>query len=266
MKKRITLVLALLLALSLIALPALADETPQPEGGSKFETNWGKMCGLIEIYYEEEGYRVSVDLYNEVDQTGTLWEYSCYYNEEKDVLESISSRKIGYTVNLNTLDKTFGEPEYEGIDEENQTSEFSIAQNGALTWKDGHENWGQDLEFRNIGRFDGVWKNEEAQVYTEFWWQGLYDENTYCYSVYIHRGGDDQYADFHMEGLYDPDTNKLTATGTVTTTVRNEAGEEETQEDEEIYDAVFSPLGDGKILFETENGIELEYDLLGPES
>jgi hypothetical protein len=45
-------------------LPALADEVPQPEGGKKFEGCWAFACGLAEIVYEEEGYRVSVDLYN----------------------------------------------------------------------------------------------------------------------------------------------------------------------------------------------------------
>ena len=123
MKKWRKIALALMMALFLLCTAALAEETPQPEGGKKFESNWAKMGGLIEIVYEEEGYRVSVDLFNQDDNTGTLWEYACYYVEEIDSLESISSRKSRYTMNPLTLDRTFGENEYEGIDDADKTTD-----------------------------------------------------------------------------------------------------------------------------------------------
>lgn len=70
--------LALLTVLSLVCAAALADELPQPEGGMKYESCWAQRCGLIQIDYEEEGYRVAVELFDPVDSTGVLWEYSCY--------------------------------------------------------------------------------------------------------------------------------------------------------------------------------------------
>jgi uncharacterized membrane protein YhhN len=72
-----------MMALALMSAAALADEMPQPEGGKKFEGQWAMMCGLVDIVYEEEGYRVSVDLYNQEEKTGTLWQYSCYYIGEQ---------------------------------------------------------------------------------------------------------------------------------------------------------------------------------------
>ena len=54
------------------------DVYPQPEGGKKFESDWAIVGGLAEIYYEEEGYRVTLTIDNQ-DGTGALWQYSCYY-------------------------------------------------------------------------------------------------------------------------------------------------------------------------------------------
>ncbi len=264
MKKMTDIVLAVMMLLTCI--PVFAYEVPQPEGGMKFESNWAMMCGLIGIVYEEEGYRVEVELFNQEECTGTLWEYSCYYNEEKDILESISSRKIGYTLNIETLDRTFDEYEYDGIDDLDNTTVFSLSEDGALSWKDGHENMGADLEFRDIGCFDGVWRNDEEEVYTEFHWEGLFDENTYYYSIFIARGADDHYADFHMIGEYNPETGKLECYDTDNIPIEDAEDFFAAEEAGEPFDMFFSGLGNGKILYETANGIELEYDLLGPES
>lgn len=262
MKKWMKIALALMMALFLLCTAALAEETPQPEGGKKFESNWAKMGGLIEIVYEEEGYRVSVDLFNQDDNTGTLWEYACYYVEEIDSLESISSRKSRYTMNPLTLDRTFGENEYEGIDDADKTTVFSLSEDGALRWEDGHEHWGQDLEFRNIGRFEGVWRNDAEEIYTEFHWQGLMDENLYCYSIFVGRGEDG----FRMAGLYSPETGKLECYDTDVTPILATEDFFVAKDAGKPFDAVFSALENGKLLFETADGIELEYDLLGPES
>ncbi len=266
MRKTMCILLAAMTALCLLGAAAQADEIPQPEGGKKYESSWGMMCGLVEITYEEEGYRASVDLYNMDDHTGILWEYSCYYSEEKDILESISSRKIGYTLNPDTLDRTYGEYEYEGVDSIEETSEFSLSPDGVLSWKDGHEGIGQDLEFRNIGRFDGVWRNDAEEVYAEFHWEGLYDENTYCYSVFIGRGADDHYFSFHMIGEYNPENGKLECYDTDITAIRDTEDFLIARDAGQPFDAFFSPLENGNLLYETANGIELEYDLLGPES
>ena len=267
MRKMKRIVLAVLLVLSLMGTAALADEAPQPEGGRKYESDWAMMCGLIEIVYEEEGYRVSVDLFNQDSNTGTLWEYSCYYNDEKDILESVSSRKITYAMNPLTMDRAFDEYEYEGIDDPEQTTVFSLSEDGALRWADGHENRGQDLEFRDIGCFEGVWRNDAEAVYTEFLWEGLCDENMYCYSVYVGRGDENM----HFIGLYDPESGKLVCYDTDASPflAEHDITAEDffaAQDEGKPYDAVFTALGNGKLLYEIDHGIELEYDILGPES
>ena len=266
MKKSMSILLAVLMALALI-VPAPAEEEPGTDGGMKFESDWAIMGGLISIMYEEEGFRVLVDLFDPDENAGVQWEYNCFYNEEEDVLESFSSLKSGYVLDPDTLDVTRGEYEYGGIDDEDTVTVFALTDEGALIWLDGRENMGADLEFTDIGTFEGVWRNEEEDVYVEMRWQGLYDEESFFYSVYICRGGEEGYAEFHMDGRYDPETGKLAATGTVTVTIDNGDGTYTQVEDGETYEAFFSDLGEGFILLENDDGgIVLEYDILGPES
>ena len=262
MKKLASILLAVIMILSL-AGAAWADETPQPKSGKKFEGSWAKMNGLIEIVYEEEGYRASVDLYNQEDNTGVLWQYSCFYNEEKDALISVSASKNAYSLNPDTLDKTFGEAEYEGIDEEEAVSAFALTPDGALEWKDGHENLGQDLQFTRIGSFEGLWRNEAENIYAEFHWQGLLDENQFCYHVYVAQGEQE----CHLVGMYNPETQKLACYDTAVLPMESAEDYLTAQSEGKPFQAVFSDLGNGQAQYETESGVfSLEYDLLGPES
>ena len=243
-----------------------SDAVPQPEGGKKFERDWAIAGGLAEIYYEEEGYRVTLTVRNN-DGTGALWQYSCYYAEDTDSLLSVSSSRTDFTINPDTGDTVYGDTVYEGIDEEGQSTEFTIDDHGCLIWKDGHDDAGAGLKFANIGRFDGVWRNETEEAEAEFMWNGLSEDEMF-YTVYITRGktDGDYYTNFLMNGDYDPATGKLTAYGTCMLFTRNASGEYESSEDGESYDAIFSMMEDGRLLFETANGIELEYDILGPQS
>ena len=106
MKKFLSILMALLMTLSIIGSAALAEESvPQPEGGKKFESNWALGGGLISIVYEEFGYRVMVELVNNEDWSGTVWEYSCYYHEDTDSLVSVSSTKSSFTIDPETFDR-----------------------------------------------------------------------------------------------------------------------------------------------------------------
>lgn len=262
MKKVISILLAIMM-LGAFACAASADEVPQPEAGKKFESKWAIPGGLAEIDYEEEGYRVMLEITKE-DGTGSRWEYACYYHEDTDSLSSVSSSRLDYTTDPDTGDQVFGDYAYEEMDNENQGTEFTIDSDGYLIWKDGHDGAGAGLKFANIGRFDGVWKNEAEEVDAEFLWNGVSEDEMF-YTVYILRGKTDgeRYASFLMNGTYDPATGKLTAEGTCTLFTKNASGEYEPSEDGEMYDAVFSMTEDGKVLFETANGIELEYDIMG---
>ena len=248
-------VLSALLAVMMLVLgaAALADEVPQDEGGKKFEGWWALAGGLIEIDYEEEGYRVSVDL-RSPEGTGTLYEYSCYYSPERDRLESISATTRDYTYDAETGEVTDGEVVYGDIDAAGEEAVFAIKDNGALTWTDGRQDSGTgELEFRYIGRFAGTWRSMEGEeaAWVEFTWEGL-DEEQYCYSVYLHRGDDETYAEFVMTGLYNEETGKLEC-----------FGKNVDETDAETYEAFFSKTEDGKLLYEAGNGIVMEYDLLG---
>jgi len=263
MKKLISVLLAVLLGV--FASAAFAEEVPQPEAGKKFESDWAIAGGLAQIIYEEEGYRVAMEIAKD-DGTGSVWEYACYYHEDTDSLVSVSSSRTDYTVNPDTGDKAYGEAAYEGFDDENQATAFIIDAEGFLIWKDGHDDAGAGLKFTNIGRFDGVWKNEAEETEAEFMWNGA-TEDEFFYTVYITRGKTDGelYTVFVMNGFYDPSTGKLTAEGTCTVFTKNAEGEYDAEDDGEAYDAVFSMTEDGSLLFETENGIELTYDMVGAQ-
>ena len=264
MKKLIGILLTIMM-LAAMACAASADEVPQPEGGRKFESDWVIPGGKAEIYYEEEGYRVMLEITKD-DGTGVRWEYSCYYHEDTDSLCSVSSSKLGFTINPDNGEQVLGEYAYEGMDEDNQGTEFTIDPDGFLIWKDGHEDAGAGLKFANIGRFDGLWKNEKEETEVQFVWNGQTEDEMF-YTVYITRGKTDGvlYTQFLMNGTYDQATGKLTAYGTCTLFKKNASGEYESSDDGETYDAFFSRTEDGKVIFETANGIELEYDLLGAQ-
>ena len=261
-KKIIAALLAVLL-LGTFACAASAYEIPQTEAGKKFESDWAIAGGLVQIDYEEEGYRVTLEMEKE-GGTGSRWEYACYYHEDTDNLVSVSSSRTDFTINPDTGDRDYTEDVYEGFDDENQSTEFSIDADGCLIWKDGHDDAGAGLKFANIGRFDGVWRNETEEVEAEFMWNGLSEDEMF-YTVYITRGKTDGelYTVFMMNGTYDPATGKLTADGTCTVFKKNASGEYESSDDGESYDAIFSKMEDGRVLFETANGIELEYDMMG---
>ena len=261
MKKMISILLAVMMLLAVAVAAAESEEIPQPENGKKFDTSWAIPGGRADIYYEEEGYRIHLAI--DKDMTETVWEYSCYYVEEEDALVSISSSKSIYAISAETGEAEVQSVEYEGLDEEGQETVFTVDEHGHLVWKDGHEDAGAGLEFVNIGRFEGIWRNEEAEVEVEFKWNGFEDEM--FYTVYILRGKTDAdtYASFLMNGEYDPATGKMSCFGTCTLFTRNANGDYDSSEDGESYDAFFSLMDDGRLLFETENGIELEYDLLG---
>ena len=262
MKKLIGILMAIMM-LAVFACAAYADEVPQSEAGMKFENDWAIAGGLVQIDYEEEGYRVTLEMDGE-DGKGSLWEYACYYHEDTDSLVSVSSSRTDYTINPDTGDKDYGDYVYEGIDEEDQGTEFTIDADGFLIWKDGHDDAGAGLKFANIGRFDGVWKNEAEEVEAEFLWNGDTEDDMF-YTVYITRGKTDGelYTVFLMNGEYDPASGRLSAEGTCTVYRKNAEGEYDPEEDEEMYDAFFSMTEDGRLLYETANGIELEYDIMG---
>ena len=242
MKKFIAMIMALMMA-ALMVCAASADEFPEPEGGKKFGTDWAVQNCVINIYYEEEGYRVQVTSDVPEEGRGTLWEYNCHYVEDKDALVSMTSIRCDFTFNPDApYDRTYAEPAYEGLDEAGAESVFTIDEKGRLIWHEGHENEGQDLEFINIGRFGGSWKNDAEEVYAEISWDG-HDDRFY-YNVFLQRGLGENAVVYNMTGVYNEATGKLECSGTI------DGGE--------ACEAFFSMMENGKLLYEAANGIELE--------
>ena len=261
MKKLMGILLAVMLCV--LACAAFADEVPQAEAGKKFESDWACLGGRAEIYYEEQGYRIMLTIEKD-NNSGSVWEYSCYYHEDTDSLVSATSSRTDFTISSENGERVYGVSTYEGFDDKEHYAEFTIDQDGCLIWNDHREDAGAGLKFANIGRFEGLWKNQKEEVEVQFMWNGLTADEMF-YTVYITRGktDGDTYAQFLMNGTYDPATGKLSANGTCTTFKKNADGKYDSSDDGESYDAVFSKAEDWKLLFETENGIELEYDLLG---
>lgn len=266
MKKLIGILMILALTAAVLGCAALAEEFPQPEGGKKFESNWAIPNAMVEIYYEEEGYRVIIEAENDIDLIGAVWEYNCYYHEDDDALVSISSSKCGYTISEdNFSDRVYAEPEYEGFDEDGMSAVFTIDEHGCLVWLDPHENAGADLEFLNIGQFEGVWSSVEGEepVMAEIMWNGATPDEWF-YTVWLVRG--DQDADTYTVTLanadYDPATGKLSGSGVMTVFTKNADGEYESKDEEEPVDIIFSWDENGKLIYEAGNGIEMEYSFL----
>ena len=258
MKKLVSILLAVMM-LGAFACAAMAEEDiPQPEAGKKFESDWAIPGALVQIGYEEAGYRVLVEILKD-GASGTLWEYSCYYDEGTDCLGSVSSMKKDYTIDAATNDYVFGEAAYEDFDDENTVTTFTIDDHGCLIWKDGREDAGAGLEFTNIGYFNGVWANEADAVTAEIIWNGVTKEE-FFYTVYITIGkeGDEQYTSYAMNGDYDPEAGKLIANGTCTIFTKNADGEYDAKEANDVEGVPFSKMENGAVLLETDHGIELD--------
>ncbi len=260
MKKMMCVLLAALLAVALCAAAA-ADEVPEPGGGKKFASDWAIRGGLVNIVYEEEGYRVRVNVFYSPEVGGTLYEYSCLYREETDDLSAISASKTVYTVDPVSMEITDSAEEYGGLVEEGCDVTFTIAENGKLWWQDDRGNAGADLEFSNIGRFGGSWNNEAADVWVTIEWAGLYNQESYWYNVYIQHGMGEDCVGRNLVGLYNPETGRLQCEDPLTGTRITDGWVIEN--DTEPYDVYFSINAEGRLVLESGDGLELEYDVMG---
>ena len=268
MKRFLSLVLILALAVSLLCAAAHAEEVPEPEGGKKFGTNWAVFGMTVYVNYEEEGYRVYIRSSDPAGKKGEEWEYSCVYNEEKDALISVSSSKNGWTADPKTGGVLRGENEYQGFDAEDQETVFTVGGNGRLIWEDGRGQAGADLEFTDIGTFEGFWCSGDGRTWAEISWSDSELDDNYGYNVYLFEGDDERSVEYSLHGLYSPETGKLTVSGRGFVYVRNADGGydfEELPADPEPA-ATFSHPEGGIILLEREPAVELIYDPLGGNS
>ena len=249
MKRTIAIAAALMTAALLICTAAAE---PGDDGGKKFDTWWAVPDCTIYISREENAFRVVIERIDAAAYTGAFWVYSCLYRGEDDALVSVASEKTTYAFNPLDVDEvTFNDPSYRGPDDESTRTVFTVTEEGRLVWADGRENAGAGLEFGNIGRFTGSWKNESANVYAEFIWSGF--NGSFCYHVLL-RSGPDSLTVTRMTGVYNGETGKLECTAA------DGEGPDGTPGDVEQVEAFFSRTEDGGILFEGDVTVELEED------
>ena len=64
MKKLFGILLAMMLAVTAMSFAfAESEAVPQTEAGKKFDTNWAAPGYNMQVFYEEEGYRVRIDIF-----------------------------------------------------------------------------------------------------------------------------------------------------------------------------------------------------------
>ena len=120
------------------------DYAPMPAEAAVFEGVW--QCGRasIEMYWEEEGFRVLI-CWGSSAWEHTEWEYSCFYHEESNTLVSMpfgTRTEIVYGDDGELVSAT---EVYNDGD-----ASFALTEDGFLTWMDEKENAGDGLLFEKM--------------------------------------------------------------------------------------------------------------------
>ena len=155
MKKMFSVILTLVLLLSCCA--SLAEESAQttecPEEARFYEGIWSNVDAQLEMYWEEEGYKVLIT-YPRGDGLETDWEYSCLVAEDN----SLVSMPFGIRKEING--------DSVEIVYEDGEARFYINEENYLAWKNEKEELEIETRFVKLspGDFDGYWVSENCVV------------------------------------------------------------------------------------------------------
>ena len=205
MKKLLTLILVF--CLSLMTLMAAAEEEygfyadDHPEAAAYVST-WVAEDGdwRIEAYDEDDGIKLGI-VHALGDSKEDVWEYSAALNPEKDALTTVP---LGLHYRQDTVTSEWVEIYYEDGD-----AVFTLNDAGMLLWNDLKEDAGKDLAFLKIGDFyGGRWMKDDIEVYFFDWYDGEYDIRLYQWGE-----NDVILNDAILKGVYDPETDSITAEG-----------------------------------------------------
>lgn len=246
----------LLLVLALLGSCAALAESGKAPAQAAFESKWVNENGSVDIWYEEDGYRVTVT--QDTDEARTIWEYSCVDDPDNGTLVSVSGVKTH--AKLNEL----GEPaDWESdYDVFEPTATFSLDGLGRLTWADTMEDAGKGLAFEKIGHFEGNWICDRASI-TILWSDERYEvEIEWADSAWVtHR--------WSLIGAYNAKDNTIEANGMETVWTYDDNGAFVSSEDvnPEGCSAVFSLNQDGKLVWQDDQvphaaGMAFEYNWL----
>ncbi len=205
MKKLFALLLALCL---LAATAALAEEDdfgyyPDDHPECKpYVNNWAAEKGDWRIeMYGEDGSVKSYIVHQLGDDKEDIWEYALAMNADNTAM---TSTPFGLHYKQDTETGDWDVTYYEDGE-----ASFTLDENGHLLWADLKEDAGKGLVFEKIGNFfGGRWMKGNTEVVFSGWRDGVYEIRCLTY------GADDQVlSEAAMKGVYDPETDTLTAEG-----------------------------------------------------
>ena len=140
MKKLLAILLTLVM---LCGISAFAEDV-QGFTAEDFEGEWHCANAYIEIYWEEEGYKVLVH-WSGYPAASTEWEYSCYYDEETNTIVSLPfGTRTEYLYNEKGEVSAYTQMYDDG------EATFALTDDGQLIWMDEKEDVGKDLLFEKM--------------------------------------------------------------------------------------------------------------------
>ncbi len=206
MKKLLTLVLALCLALT--AAAAFAEEedfrcyTDDNPEALPYVSTWVAEDGdwRIEVYDEDGGIKYMV-VHKLGDNKEDIWEYAAALSADKQSLPAVP---LGLHYQQDTVSGNWDITYYEDGD-----ATLTINEAGNLIWTDAKEDAGKGLEFQKIGNFfGGRYMKGSIEVLFYEWYEGQYDIRLY------QRGANGEILkDAILKGDYDAATDTITAEG-----------------------------------------------------
>lgn len=120
------------------------DAVPQPEAAKAFDGVW--QCGRasIEMYWEEEGFRVLI-AWGGSAWEHSEWQYSCYYHEEDNTVVSMPfGTRTEYVYGEDGALVSATEAYNDGA------ATFLLDEEGYLIWQDEKENAGEGMRFEKL--------------------------------------------------------------------------------------------------------------------
>ena len=144
MKKLFAFVLALAMLFACAAFAEEEGHAPMPDGARAYEGNWACGRASMEMYREEEGFRVLISWGSSAAEHSE-WEYSCFYDAVDNALVSMP---FGTRTDI-----TFGEDgeiAAANVIYEDGEAAFTLDEDGHLIWQDAKENAGQDMHFERM--------------------------------------------------------------------------------------------------------------------
>ena len=195
MKKFLSILLTLTMLFGLAAMaeePSNTSEVDfldeQPEASKAFDGIWQCDRATLEMYWEEEGFRVLIS-WGSSAWEHTEWEYSGYYYEDSNTVITLplgSRTDFVYGDNGELVSAT--------TVYEDGSAVFGMTEEGMLTWTDEKENAGEGMLFEKISdvaldeesldedegfvpmpaeaaAFEGVWQRGDTTI--EMFWEEL---------------------------------------------------------------------------------------------